>query len=78
MNTLFLNEHVQLNKWFKLNKTSEKTLLNDIFEKRSYRFFNFCVGTLFLNEHVQLKKLFKLNKTSVKTLLNDIFEKRSY
>ena len=29
VDTLFLNEHSQLKKWFKLKKTSVKTLLND-------------------------------------------------
>ena len=29
VDTLFLNEHAELKKWFKLKKTSVKTLLND-------------------------------------------------
>ena len=66
MNTLFLNQHVQLKKWFKLNKTSVKTLLNDIFQNKSDWFFNFCAGILFLNEHAQLKKK-KIKKRLVGT-----------
>ena len=31
METIFLNEHTQLKKWFKLKKTSVKTLLYELF-----------------------------------------------
>ena len=31
METTFLNEHTQLKKWFKLKKTSVKTLLYELF-----------------------------------------------
>ena len=31
VDTLFLNEHAELKKLLKLEKTSEKTLLNDLF-----------------------------------------------
>ena len=75
MNTLFLNEYAHFknktklknkteNKT-KLEKTSVKTLLNDIFENKSYRFFNFYVDTLFLNECALLKISFKFKKTLV-------------
>ena len=36
VDTLFLNEHVELKKWFELQNTSVKILLNDIFSKKSY------------------------------------------
>ena len=36
VDTLFINEHAQLKKLFKLKTTSENTLLNDLFEKKSY------------------------------------------
>ena len=49
----------------KLEKTSVKILLNDIFRKKSDWLFNFCVGTLLLNEHAQLKIWFKLKKILV-------------
>ena len=62
-----------------LKKTSVKTLLNDFFKNKSYRFFNFYVDTLFLNEYEQFKNKTKnktkFKKTSVKTLLNDLFKK---
>ena len=56
MDTLILNEHVQLKKEFNLKKTTVKTLLNELFKKKSHRFFNFYVETMFLNEHTQLAK----------------------
>ena len=56
METMFLNEHTQLKKCFKLKKTSVKTLLYDLFKKNLTNFLNFCVGTLFLNEKLELKK----------------------
>ena len=63
--TLFLNEHAQLKKWFKLKKTSVNDPVSLIL------LLIFCVDILFLNEHAQLKKWTKLKETGVKTLLND-------
>ena len=52
-----------------LKKTSVKTLLNDFFKNKSYRFFNFYVDTLLLNEDPQLKKSFTFKKDLCKDLL---------
>ena len=78
MDTFFLNEHAQLNRWFKLKKTSVNTFLNELFLKGNFLVFNFCVDTLFLNEHTQLKNKTKLKKTSAQTLLNEVFKNKSY
>ena len=65
MDTLFLNEHARLQKWFKGKKTSVNDHVSLIL------LLIFCVNTLFLNGHAQLKKWFKLKMTGVKTLFND-------